>query len=257
MKVVVLDLNDTLTLLNDVDPDKPISVVILQLVAQNIYIESTVPLETYIKSVILDKKEQRRTYGNLIEYAAGLVEKRLLDKSQYDMIEPLREKFENHWKMAVCKNNGFFDSMFVLLDYIRQYCPTTCIIVQSFGNEIPKFFEQIRARYPDWYVNDTILDFDKYDTFDEIVEAAKRYIVPGCIAAFHNSYQKWRCGMMGKLLFYGKNVDTIFFDDNAHMCGTMVRYDVEDAENKTKILQVNTGLALTDGNYLLDFFRCQ
>lgn len=54
--VIVLDLNDTVTLLNGVDADKSINVVLNQLVAQNVYMLNCQSIEEYIKDNVGLKK---------------------------------------------------------------------------------------------------------------------------------------------------------------------------------------------------------
>lgn len=272
--VLVLDLNDTLTLLNDVDPDKTIDVVLNQIVAQNIFINS-INLENYIKNTIMDKKEQRKTYGNLHSYAKTLLDQQIILECEFNKIQILYETYKKSWEKCA-RNGGFFESCYKLFDYVLKFHPDIKIQVQSFGNEIPKFIKEIKQRYPLVCACENIINFENYLNssgndiglvnkkllLEKIEEITDFYTLSYC----RNNYAAWMNQGFGKPLIYSENTRTIFFDDNAYRCATIIKgnfkgeiYKVLKLEESSPyyrdVIQVDTSKALVDPNYFVDLLK--
>ena len=271
----VLDINDTLTLLNCIDACKSIDGVLMQLVAQNIYIshqDKRVSMESYIKSTIEDKKLQRKTYENLVAFTSDLHERGLIESSEF-RISLLHKLYQYTWEETLAKNDGFFDSCFHLLDYIFKHYPESPVIIQSFGGEIERFLKAIKNRYPDKPMDETVFQFEPYvdeeisrdipmeDTIQNLISELESRIQPGKIIAVRNDYRSWTSFGFGKPLLFTDQVKTFFFDDNAYRCATVVeRKDEKFVIGKVEdypecIIKVNTARALLEPNYLSDFIR--
>jgi len=271
--IVVFDLNDTLTLLNDVDPEKSTDVVLYQLVSQNIFVNE-ISLENYIKTNIPNKSEQRKTYGNLLLYVENLVSNNLTSNETIKKIKHMHGLYKNYWEECL-KNGGFFDSFHKFLKYCIKYFPKIKIQIQSFGNEIPKIMDDIMDKYPDISTSYTILEFFDYsDDSGKIDNLSKELILrnmqeTNCTISYcKTDYTAWVKEGFGKPLIYGEGIKTIFFDDNAYRCATIVEKSFKNNKQEYKIIaldksspyyknivNVETAKALTNPNYFIELFE--
>ena len=261
--VVVLDLNDTVTLLNAVDADKSISVVLNQLVAQNVYTVDGSSVEQYIKDNIPIKKDQRKTYEYLPLYVNKLLDNNIMSYKEYLKVEVLHKIYTEAWEKTSSNNGGFFNSCFKLLDYLLEYHPNTCIQVQSFGGEIPKFLAQIKKSYPDLPMRSEILDFSQCLKY-QILEKVEENSIPGYVTVCKNDYNLWQNEGFGKPVIFGPDVTTVIFDDNVYRCATVIEKDENGDHKKLDSIEkrfekyffkVDTASALLDENYFVNLIK--
>ena len=277
--VWVFDINDTITLRNDVDPEKTTAVVINQLVAQNTYLkdEPTTSLEAYIKRTISNKTQQRETYKNLTEYVHTLIAQNLASEEIFVSMPILVEQYRTALAEANSTlNRGFFPSFYHMIDFILTVDDKPTIIFQSFGEEIPLALEAIACRYSEKLATESEIGF--FDDQDQLNFKGNIYknpgdmmrlLAPGIVMGWKNNY---RAGGR-KLMFFKEHVDktaflnTHFFDDNAHRfasvyiesttsrhikLGAMLPIEVGYSTFSDYIYQVDTAKALTDTAYFIN-----
>lgn len=284
--VWVLDINDTITIRNDVDPEKTRDVVIFQLVAQNTFLkdEPTTSLEAYIKRTIECKSEQRAAYGNLLEYARILLGQGLITEEVLDNILSLSATYQDALEIAnLPENQGFFASLFTLVDFVLRVDHAPTIIFQSFGSEIPLALNVIANRYGDKLtVESEIGIFDEHHHFlfkgntyrmpdieepsGATVSDIRSLIAPKTVMGWKNNY---KAGGRKSMFFeplseeYPSGLTTRFFDDNSdRFASVYINGELLSIEEGYKfaapyIHKVDTGKALTDPDYFINLVAHQ
>jgi len=267
----VLDINDTITLRNDVDPEKTVQVVNYQLVAQNLFLNGPerISIEQYIKKTIEDKSMQRLSYGSLPIYAKCLHAEGLISDEVLAQIPLLSQTYKQALEVANHEENGgFFPSLFKLIDFILEVDQSPSISIQSFGNEIPFALEVIAKRYGHRLnVMQEIGMFDEQHHLDlggrkhrgqqELV----KLLAPGTVSGWKNNYKAGG----GKYLFFSEDNDNLvrshFFDDNAsqfvraYINGRLLSKEESLTLFERYIYNVDTALALTEADYFINAYR--
>lgn len=276
----IIDINDTVTVKNDIDPQKTRGVVVGQLVAQNICLISGQPVEDHIKESMKNKSEQRATYARLTDYIQKLIDQKLMTIEQLNDAEMLKARYAAALQVCDKQTSAIFPSLLRLIKYIEAYDPSPRILFQSFGAEIPDLlmFLQERLKGGPWSVDHQIGVFDDQGMFfwkgmsfdSDCYEALNPFedekLFPRfSIKAWRNNYTAWKNKKLqiGKLIFCDKAGpdQTFFFDDKAAICATLVvgdkifslpiekdRIDGLDL-NCLHIVNVDTARALLDKNY--------
>lgn len=250
--VISIDLNDTVTLDNKVDPDKTIETVINQLVAQNVYLDCQ-NLENFIKSTISDKKLQREAYKNLDSFVENLNVSKELEIRE--LIVNLRDQYFQAWSKC---ESGFFKSFINFVKYIEKNFPSSTIIIQSFGLELPNVMEYLK-NISTFDVSSEIIDFNNLD-FSKISNTFKNLhdsLIENSILFWRNSYDLWKNNQIGKPQFVSTEFQYLFFDDNADICSTIVNsedFSIVKDFNKY-LIKVDTAQALINENYFIEKFE--
>ncbi len=267
----VLDINDTITLRNDVDPEKTVQVVNYQLVAQNLFLNGPerISIEQYIKKSIQDKSMQRHTYGNLPMYARCLHADGLISDEVLAQIPLLSQTYKQALDVANHEENGgFFPSLFKFIDFILEVDHSPSISIQSFGNEIPFALEVIAKRYAQRlnvvkeigiFDEQHHLDFDgrKHRGQQELVGL----LAPGTVLGWKNNYKAGG----GKYLFFSEDNDnpvrSHYFDDNAnqfvraYINGRLLSKEESRSMFERYIYNVDTASALTNADYFINSYK--
>ncbi|MGI4851523.1 MAG: hypothetical protein ACRYGR_06235 [Janthinobacterium lividum] len=265
--IYVFDINDTISLLNAIDPEKTHQVVNYQLVAQNLFLKSDdkISLEDHIKKTISDKTEQRLTYGRLPQYARELLEKELITQETFDLIKKLSRQYQQAADVSSSPKNGhLLPSFYRYIDHILATDSNPTIIFQSFGSEIPLALKAVKKRFSGRLK--VISEIGKFDDQHQLHFADKIYktskdmeetLKPFTVMGWQNKYHSDDANK--KMLFFSDNSDaflkTFFFDDNAHrFAGVSYNGKLLPVEEglrfaKPYIHQVNTAQALTQDDY--------
>lgn len=214
--IFAFDINDTITLLNNIDPQKKDSNVgLCQLVCQNIRLPhwGGESLEDVIRKLYATKKEQRDQYVKSVE-------------QENELYNTLKEK----WDKCQNENNGLFYSFTKVVDYITENFPNSIILLHSFGDEIRHTLDVLHRQQtsrrnqkkPYFNVEYDIIDLkngvDKIHTSSDralsdtdkiysdfipnIIKFFDIYANGNVIVAIKDCYQLWKEGKVGKLLFY-------------------------------------------------------
>jgi hypothetical protein len=275
----IIDINDTVTLRNDVDPEKTETVVLGQLVAQNMKLKSGVSVELYIKKVITDKTRQRLTYGALEQFFDGLRDKELLSDDEYDRYAALHNEYTTAWSLSKGNGGCVFASLLKLIAWIEKNDKAPRILFQSFGEEIDFVLDYLDKEFKrrnnlKWVIeqNKGVVDSEgdlqwhhevyTQRDYQEINPFKNQEFFPFfSISAWRTNYQAWKNKGIGKLIFNG-NGKTFFFDDNADACATIVVdkecYSYKEHKgllnqlSSIHVFNVDTGKALTDDNYFVE-----